>query len=182
MRSISIGPRFRLSGIWPGNSSARRRTYALMIFASVSGLYLLFSPWKFGFVSGDSMIPTFRSGQPILIDRWHYLRHEIAAGDVVLLHDDEGWLIKRVYRVPGQRIIMVVAADPADELRYLPIEPSALASWTKVLRRHPRLGTLYDGVVPEGKYFVLGDNAGNSVDSRKFGFVDRQQVSGIVRG
>ena len=36
--------------------------------------------------------------------------------------------------------------------------------------------------IPEGKYFMMGDNRDNSADSRYFGFVDRSAISGRTRG
>ena len=36
-------------------------------------------------------------------------------------------------------------------------------------------------VVPEEKYYVLGDNRERALDSRFFGFVDREAVKGRVQ-
>ncbi len=44
------------------------------------------------------------------------------------------------------------------------------------LRSFPRL------VVPEGKYFMMGDSRDNSMDSRFFGAVDRKQIVGRAEG
>ncbi|KRL37229.1 signal peptidase I [Liquorilactobacillus uvarum] len=43
------------------------------------------------------------------------------------------------------------------------------------------LGTGKTFTVPEGKYFVLGDNRKNSNDSRYYGFVPKSKVDGVVK-
>jgi signal peptidase I len=107
-------------------------------------------------VSGPSMLPTFRDGQRVLVSRAYWLFGPVARRDVVVLADEEqGHIIKRVYRLPGE-----------------------IVDWVNV----PKEYLLVEGEyrVPEGTVYLLGDNREESEDSRTFGPVPIERIIGKV--
>jgi signal peptidase I len=120
-------------------------------------------------VSGDSMAPTLRSGDVVLVARHGGLR----AGQLVLLREpgDGGPVVKRLVAVDGQTVEIRDAYLYVDGVRV--DEPYV---------DHSRIDGVYFGPsrVPEGSVFVLGDSRDGSIDSRVFGPVRTDAVTGRV--
>lgn len=108
-------------------------------------------------VSGDSMLPTFKNGERLLVSKAYWLIGDIQKNDVVVLRNPNTneIIIKRVYRLPGEEV----------EFPYIPMDYS--------ISKGPY-------VVPDNTLYVLGDNLDVSEDSRKFGPFDRNDVMGKV--
>ena len=103
-------------------------------------------------VQGDSMAPTLRTGQRILVRRTRSVRR----GQIVVLANPSesvrygagpAWLVKRAAAVPG---------DPVPD------------------------GVPETGPVPEGKLVVIGDNSEPGYDSRRTGYFDAGTVLGVM--
>jgi inner membrane protease subunit 1 len=104
---------------------------------------------------GPSMLPTFNhSGDVVLVDKctYHLGPHMISKGDVVVARSPVN---------PNQTVCKRVAAVPGDEIRIQD-------GWGRRVKR----------LVPPGHVWLLGDNASNSTDSRKYGPVP----IGLIRG
>ncbi|HEY6447321.1 MAG TPA: signal peptidase I [Acidobacteriaceae bacterium] len=131
---------------------------------------------------------------------WLMPYYEIRRGDIVVFHyrSDPGMhVVKRVIGVPGDHIRLqngqvwvnnvpieepYVVYEPAyaDDFRdnfpsELYTDPGVNPQWWMEMRREVRNGDL---VVPEGDYFVMGDNRNFSLDSRYWGYVTPDHIVG----
>jgi len=110
-------------------------------------------------VSGPSMEKTFKNGDRLLSSRAYWLVGPIRKKDVIVIHneDGKGYLIKRVCYMPGETVDLW--NSPRSEIWSIANGPY---------------------VVPEGQYYVLGDNRAVSEDSRTFGPVKKERVLGKI--
>lgn len=122
------------------------------------------------FVSGDSMHPTYNDGDVLLERKYGLL--EYARYDVVIVSFGGERLIKRIMGLPLETIVI--------QDGYLLVDGERLYSDLD--------GKIQWGGCAEGcgvtlgvdEYFVLGDNYNHSGDSRKFGAVGSDNISGVA--
>jgi signal peptidase I len=130
----------------------------------------------------------------------HFMPYRrVRRGDIVVFHypvDPAQHFVKRVIGVPGDRVRLVnkqVLVNgvplkepyahfdrPADDLfrdnfPRLDVFSGPTPEWWVQLRKLVDDGQL---IVPEGHYFVMGDNRDNSYDSRYWGFVPQANIIG----
>lgn len=126
-------------------------------------------------VSGRSMAPTLATG-----DRGIVLMHKQPKRfDIVTLdsHDaEEKIYIKRVIGLPGDHVRYQDGVLTINEKTYK--EPYLDRDLVFDTNGKNLTGNI-NVDVPKGAYFVLGDNRGNSNDSRNIGFIDKKDIDGV---
>lgn len=135
---------------------------------------LIMRPHK---IKGQSMDPNFPDKEYLLTEKVSYYLHSPARGDVVVFkppnsEDDE--FIKRIVGLPEDEIMVnngrVYINNKILDEKYL--SSSLYTSGG---------GFLEDGAnftVPEGTYFVMGDNRPHSSDSRSWGPITKDKITG----
>ena len=127
-------------------------------------------------VSGQSMEPTFENDNKIVISKVH----KIDRFDMIVFHapnsDDD--FIKRVIGLPGDVVIMKNDQLYINGKEYY--EDYLQPKKDEILEGQ-NLTQDFEVVVPEGQYFVLGDNRRRSTDSRVIGCIDGSSIVGAVK-
>jgi len=137
--------------------------------------YFIIQPF---YVKGASMEPSFYDHEYLIVDEISYRFGTPERGDIIVFRYPKvpsQYFIKRVVGLPGEKVeikdkkIYIYPKEGKkfilDEETYLPgIETSGNNTWT--------LG-------PD-EYYVLGDNRGESLDSRSFGPVFKDLIIGRV--
>jgi signal peptidase I len=150
--------------------SAVREVGETLLFTLL--IYLLIRTFLFENyrVVGTSMVPTLADGQFLVVNKLGYRLHQPQRGDIIVFTDPyspDRKLIKRLIGFPGETVevrggAVLINGHALDE-PYLedPGNSSRAAS-----------------VLPDGEYFVLGDNRNNSSDSRSWGNLPRDRIVG----
>ena len=140
-----------------------RDTITVLVVAAVIILVLQFVIQKF-VVEGSSMNFTLHDGQQLLVNKIVYNFHEPERGDIIVFHPpveiDEDDFIKRIIGLPGEKVMIAnskVIIQKAD---------GSLIELDEPYITRPANRDFEGEIIPEGEYFVMGDNRVNSSDSR----------------
>ena len=126
-------------------------------------------------IEGDSMMPLLRDQERILISKLAINRKNLHRFDIVVLFkpdEPDKSLVKRIIGLP-EEIIEIRSGDVYinDKLLKQPFssgDPEALKSPDDMKAL----------LIPQGMFFVMGDNRRISLDSRRFGLVPQKYIFG----
>jgi len=135
------------------------------------------------YIPSESMLPTLEKNDRVLVNKLSYRLHDINRGDVVVFekppeagaNDATSDLIKRVIALPGEKIAfeggkVYINGQQLDE-PYLPAGVTTTQGAKPCTVAEPC-------TVPAESVWVMGDNRGNSRDSRWIGPIPEENIVG----
>ena len=146
-------------------------TYALIIGIAIIIKLFVFSPIK---VNGTSMEPTLKDGDIMILNEIGYHLNGVSRFDIAVAKVDGERLIKRVIGLPGEMV------EYRDNTLYINGE-EVVENFTHTDTADFSLSQINVDRIPEGYYFLVGDNRGNSKDSRTIGLVHQSKIIGKTR-
>lgn len=144
-----------------------------VVIAIIAALLIIRFIFQTVNVDGQSMLPTLRDGDKLILEKVTYYLRDPKADDVVVFKypsDPTQKFIKRVVAVAGQSVMI------DDNKLFI----DGVAQDEPYINEHLMSGHLDKVIVPKNTIFVLGDNRNDSRDSRypDVGFVNLDLVVG----
>lgn len=134
----------------------------LFVFAFVLGIQQ---------VVGPSMQPNLKEGDILLVNKLVYRFKNIERFDVVVLSQNDKYMIKRIIGIPGDSVeynnnnLYINGVLFEEEF----IDKNNVKTENYILEYKS---------IPDNMYFVLGDNRNDSQDSRDFGLISKDNIVG----
>ena len=150
-----------------------KETLSIVIIAFILAMILRTFVIEGRIIPSESMLPTLKVGDRVMVNKFIYYFKEPQRGDVIVFHPPEilnskDDYIKRVIGLPGEKVEM------KDNKVYIDGKPLV-----EPYLAEPINYTFGPVVVPEDSLLVLGDNRNNSFDSHMWNaWLSRDQIKG----
>ena len=118
-------------------------------------------------VNGDSMNNTLKDKDIMILDKISYRFQDIKRFDIVVIKKDKEYLIKRVIGLPGETV------EYKNNKLYINNKNVA-----EKFNHEETTDFILEEKIPEGYYFVVGDNRPVSNDSRYIGLIKEEDILG----
>lgn len=140
--------------------------YIVIILVVVLIRTFLVTPIK---VNGTSMIETLQHGDTMILNKISMRIRSIKRFEIVVIKTSDSYLIKRVIGLPGESIEYKDGKLYINDKEYKdPYYKDNTLDFEKV-------------EIPKGYYFVMGDNRGDSIDSRIIGPIKKEDILGTTK-
>lgn len=142
--------------------------YVLIIAVVIAIRIYVITPIQ---VNGRSMESTLYDGDIMMLNIVGYHASGLKRFDIVVIKYQDEHIIKRVIGLPGEKVEykdnkLYVNGKLTSDM--IDVETTDFSTYDLT----------ENGVIPDGKYFVLGDNRTNSTDSRIIGLIDKDDIMG----
>ena len=153
-----------------------------VLIVSALAIALLIKTFLFQafYIPSDSMVPTLKTNDRVIVNKLSYHLHSVHRGDIVVFSAPPGVdpsvkdLVKRVIGLPGETI-------EGRKDGHVYIDGKRLVEG--YLPKETNEGPTFDPIkIPPDSYWVMGDNRDNSRDSRFFPnhFIRKKDIVGRV--
>lgn len=147
----------------------------VILFSLVASFFIKENVVAGALIPTGSMEETVMTGSRVFVNRLAYVFEEPKRGDIVsFIYPDDGktLFLKRIMGLPGETIEGIDG--------YVYIDGQKLSEDYTPVKLEQNFGPF---LVPEGCYFMMGDNRNNSWDSRYWTntFVEKDQIIGKVK-
>lgn len=132
---------------------------------------LSFRPIK---IEGNSMYPSLKHGDWVLINRAAYIFLKPKRGDIIIFdleNQNRKYMIKRIIGLEAETIEIKFGRVYINNYLLSDFYPNYFIS-----------NNFYKRIVPQNSFFVLGDNIRISIDSRyrEVGFINKKHIIGKI--
>ena len=174
--------------------------FETFVFVIVMVIIIRYFICEIRWIPSGSMKPTLIEGDRIIVERVTHFFKKPQRGDILVFYPpfvkinktplgilarrtgigcNDVAFIKRVIGLPGDKVEVKKYHDGkyAVLINDKPLKEDYILSENDYI---PCSETMYCGpmIVPQGKYFMMGDNRGNSEDSRFWGFLPEHRIVG----